>query len=79
MCVQELIQRLGGPAAIGRRLGIRSQAVSLWLSQRRVPLERVPQLLELASELGLTMQAADLRPDYDWAAVCASAQCKAAR
>lgn len=67
---RSIITLLGGPAVVGRALGIRPQAVSLWLRKGRVPLDRVPALLALAAERGLAMTAADLRSDFDWDAVC---------
>lgn len=75
MQVKELITSLGGPAAVGRRVGVRSQAVSLWVANGQVPLDRVPALLRMAAELSVPVNAEDLRPDVDWAAVCC---CKAA-
>lgn len=70
MNVKEIIAALGGPTAIARRLGVRSQAVSLWAISDRIPLERVPELLRMAAELGVALNPEDLRADYDWAAVC---------
>lgn len=69
--MREIIQSLGGPAEVGRHLGVRSQAVSLWGSTGRIPVERVPALLRLAKERGIELTAWDLRNDIDWAAVCA--------
>lgn len=69
MNLRELIHSLGGPAAVGRRLGVRSQAVSLWISHDRIPAERVPSLERLAKELGSPARAEDMRPDVDWAAL----------
>jgi len=69
-----IIKRLGGPAAIAARLGIRSQAVSLWGAKNRIPAERVPQLERLATELGVPLRAEQMRRDIDWAALrCACA------
>ncbi len=75
MQVKELISALGGPAAVGRRVGVRSQAVSLWMANDQVPLERVPAVLRMAAERNVAVNAEDLRPDMDWAAVCC---CRAA-
>lgn len=69
--MREIIQSLGGPAEVGRRLGVRGQAVSLWCTSGRIPVERVPALLRLAKEMGVELTAWDLRRDIDWAAVCA--------
>lgn len=61
---------LGGPAALGRALDVRPQAVSLWASNDRIPLDRVPALLRLADKLGVALRATDVRSDVDWEAVC---------
>lgn len=66
MQVDEIIRTLGGPARLGRRLGIRSQAVSLWVSKGRIPTSRVPQLERLARELGVPVRAEVMRPDIEW-------------
>ena len=71
MQIKDIIQALGGPAAVGRRLDVRSQAVSLWGTTGQIPLERVPALLRLADEVGVAVSATDLRADYDWSVVCA--------
>lgn len=56
---------------MSRALGVRSQAVSLWSTTGRVPVDRVPALLRLAQQQGVHLTAWDLRKDIDWAAVCA--------
>lgn len=70
MDARVIVQNLGGPVAVGRHLGVRPQAVSLWATHDRIPLERVPALLDLARQLGLPMRAQDIRDDFDWASVC---------
>lgn len=70
MDIRDIIAALGGPAEVGRALGIRSQAVSLWLRRGRVPLERVPDLIALGAQRGLTLTARQLREDFAWDAVC---------
>lgn len=70
MNTKDIINLLGGPAEVGRALGIRPQAVSLWARKGAVPLDRVPEVLRLADEIGLRLTARDLRPDFDWDAVC---------
>lgn len=67
METKDIIADLGGPVAVGRHLGISSQAVSLW---DRIPLERVPALLDMAKDLGKPLTAQQMRPDYPWADVC---------
>jgi DNA-binding transcriptional regulator YdaS (Cro superfamily) len=67
MTTRDIITALGGPAAVGRALGIRTQAVSRWLRKGRVPLERVPALLALAAQRGLALTARQVREDFDWA------------
>lgn len=70
MTVSEIIKSLGGPTSVARAISVRPQAVSLWAINEQIPLERVPQLLQLARERGLPWRASDLRSDYDWQAVC---------
>lgn len=70
MTTRDIITALGGPAEVGRSLGIRPQAVSLWLRKGRVPLERVPALLTLAAQRGLSLTARQVRGDFDWSSVC---------
>ena len=69
--MKEIIKSLGGPVAVARALGVRSQAVSLWSTSGRVPVDRVPALLRLAQQRGVALTASDLCNDIDWAAVCA--------
>ena len=57
MTTQEIIDDLGGPAAVGRMLHITSQAVSQW---KKIPIERAIQL-DRHPDCHLT--AADIRPD----------------
>jgi DNA-binding transcriptional regulator YdaS (Cro superfamily) len=69
MNAQDLISKLGGPSKVGRLLGIRPQAVSLWVTKTRVPAERVPTLIRLAREQGLNVSPEEFRSDVDWAAL----------
>ena len=78
MSVKNIIQSLGGACAVGRRLGVRSQAVSQWGMHDRIPLDRVPDLLRMASEQGVDLNPEDLRGDFDWAAVCCCYRASAA-
>lgn len=66
MQVKEIIQALGGPASVARRLEVSSQAVSLWISSNRIPAERVPELERLARELDVPVRAEQMRPDVAW-------------
>ena len=66
MELKQLITDLGGPSAVARAIGVRPQAVSLWIIAGKAPLERVPDLLSLAEKKGLALTAHDLRPDYAW-------------
>jgi DNA-binding transcriptional regulator YdaS (Cro superfamily) len=70
MNTKDVIQLLGGPAAIARRIGVQPQAISLWSAAGRVPLERVPALLQMARQDGVALTAADIRSDFDWSSVC---------
>lgn len=62
----DIIRELGGPVLLAKRLGIRSQAISLWTRKNRIPAERVPQLERLAIEVGSPIRAETMRPDIDW-------------
>jgi DNA-binding transcriptional regulator YdaS (Cro superfamily) len=70
MDARDVVRFLGGPVEIGRHLAVRPQAVSLWTTQNQIPLARVPALLALARQQGLRLRAHDIRPDFDWSAVC---------
>lgn len=61
-----MIVALGGPAAVARRCGVRSQAVSLWAIKNRIPADRVPDLEAMAREIGVAVRAEDMRPDVRW-------------
>ena len=67
MTLHSIIVLLGGPTVIGRRLGIRPQAVSIWLANKRVPVARVPALVRMARERGVEIGPETLRNDIDWA------------
>lgn len=69
MNAKDLISKLGGPSKVGRLLGIRPQAVSLWATKTRVPAERVPVLVRLAKAQGIEVRPEDFRADVDWAAL----------
>lgn len=45
--VDQIVRKAGGNAAFGRALGITGQAISYWLSEGKVPLERVPAVSKL--------------------------------
>lgn len=69
MDVIKIIRELGGPVSLGRHLGIRSQAVSLWGIKDRIPAERVPELERLAIARGSAIRAEDMRPDVAWGVI----------
>lgn len=71
MKIKTIIHLLGGPVLVGKRLGIRSQAISVWSSREKIPAQRVPELVEIANERGLNITAHDMRPDINWAALWA--------
>lgn len=66
MNVSEIVRTLGGPVLLSRHLGIRSQAVSLWIRKNRIPAERVPDLERIAREVGADVRAEQMRPDVNW-------------
>ena len=65
MTEHQILSKLGGPSRIGRRLGVKPQAVSGWKS-RGIPMDRIPSLLRMAKENGLNIGPEALRPDLDW-------------
>jgi DNA-binding transcriptional regulator YdaS (Cro superfamily) len=66
MTVSEIIKTIGGPVAVSREMGIRSQAVSLWIRSNRIPAERVPALERMCKARGLKVRAEQMRPDIEW-------------
>lgn len=69
MTVREIISALGGPAAVGRQLGVTPQAVSLWALKQRIPADRVPALEGIARGAGVPIRAEQMRPDIPWSAL----------
>jgi DNA-binding transcriptional regulator YdaS (Cro superfamily) len=69
MNISEIVKTLGGPTKIGRALGIRPQAVSLWVIHSRIPSDRVLSLIRIAKERGVDLTPEQLRSDLDWAAL----------
>ncbi len=65
--IKELLKRLGGPLAIGRRLGISHGAVCQW---QKVPVEHVPALVEFSLERGEHVLPSEIRPDVRWSVLC---------
>lgn len=76
MDVRKIIAALGGPAAVARHCGVRSQAVSLWAIKGRIPADRVPDLEALARERGAAVRAEDMRPDVSWGVLRQCAVCE---
>lgn len=66
MTLHEIIKRFGGPTAVGNHLGIRSQAVSLWMRRGQIPMARVPALVTWSRKRRLGLTAQQLRPDIKW-------------
>jgi DNA-binding transcriptional regulator YdaS (Cro superfamily) len=69
MTIKELVAKLGGPTKVSQRIRIRPQAVSLWVTKGRVPANRVPTVVRLAREAGLTVRPEEIRSDIDWNAL----------
>lgn len=69
MNVKQIVELMGGSCKLARSLGIKSQAISLWIKNNRIPLKRVPTLTRLAKEKGLPLKPEDLRADIDWDAL----------
>ena len=69
MTIKELVAKLGGPTKVSQRIQIRPQAVSLWMAKDRVPANRVPTVVRLAREVGLTVRPEEIRSDIDWNAL----------
>lgn len=55
LSVQDLVKALGGPANVGRELGLRTVAVSMWYApgRNRIPPAHVLALWRLAQAKGL--------------------------
>ena len=69
MNIKEIVTALGGPTKIGATLGIRPQAVSLWVIHDRIPTARIPSLIRIAKGRGIHLTPEELRADLDWAAL----------
>ena len=67
MSVKEVITLLGGTVKIAKLLGIKSQAVSLWIRTNSIPLSRISALEKYSKEQNLPLRAEDMAPNYDWA------------
>lgn len=66
--ISKLIQALGGSSVVGRALGIAPQSVSQWMrDDRRVPFEKVVDLIRLGRKHGIDVVPEQLRPDVEWA------------
>lgn len=64
---RQIIEMLGGPSVVGRRLGVKAQAVCQWVSKNRFPADKVPGLERMGRELKLPIRAENIRSDVDWA------------
>jgi hypothetical protein len=53
MTVRELVEALGGPAAVGRSFGISTEAVCQWTAANAVPRARRLDVWALAQRAGL--------------------------
>ncbi|MCW3477404.1 helix-turn-helix domain-containing protein [Limobrevibacterium gyesilva] len=69
---RDLIARLGGGAAVARRLGVSAAAVCNWIASDQIPAGRVLALWALAVEAGIDWRPADYR-DYALVRVLAEA------
>lgn len=69
MTLKQTFAALGGPTKIGNALGIRPQAVSLWVIRNQIPFERIPSLISIGKSQGIELSPDDLRSDVDWGAL----------
>jgi len=69
MTMKQTFAALGGPTKIGQALGIRPQAVSLWVIRNQIPFERIPSLISIGKSQGIELTPEDLRSDVDWDAL----------
>jgi DNA-binding transcriptional regulator YdaS (Cro superfamily) len=69
MTMKQTFAALGGPTKIGNALGIRPQAVSLWVIRNQIPFERIPSLISIGKSQGIELSPDDLRSDVDWGAL----------
>jgi DNA-binding transcriptional regulator YdaS (Cro superfamily) len=58
MSIKALLERCGGPAAVGRACGVSSQAVSQW--------RQIPEVHCAAIERACEVPCEQLRPDLTW-------------
>lgn len=58
--VQTLIKDQGGPTAVATRLNMRPETVQMWVTRRRIPRNRWPDLIEAFPSLTLeTLKAVE--------------------
>lgn len=62
--ISKAVELLGGPAAAARALAVSPQAVSFWLSGRRLPSAETSIAIEKATAGVVTVE--QIRPDIDW-------------
>lgn len=66
MKTKDIICLFGGSCKVARLLGVKSQAVSIWIRKNSIPLKRIPSLEKIAKEKGLPIRAENMRPDIEW-------------
>lgn len=69
MTMKQTFTLLGGPTKIGKALGIRPQAVSLWMIRNQIPFERIPSLISIGRNHGIQLTPEDLCSDVNWDAL----------
>ena len=66
MTMKQTFAALGGPTKIGNALGIRPQAVSLWVIRNQIPFKRIPSLISIAKSEGIELNPEDLCSDINF-------------
>jgi hypothetical protein len=54
LTVRELVRQLGGPASVGRKLGVTAEAICNWQARGAVPKARHLDVWRLAQAAGLS-------------------------
>ncbi len=58
--MKDLIRKLDGPSAVAGKLNMRPETVQMWVTRRRIPRNRWPELIEAYPHLTLeTLKAAE--------------------
>jgi hypothetical protein len=62
MNIREIVDKFGGQTVLARLVGINQSAVAYWVKKDAIPAKWHSQLLSIAIDKGITLEAADLTP-----------------